>query len=473
MPGSRSTVTSFMRWPFSRARIAAAIAFGFVAIGFAWAGEDRPPQDVLAKGADLFAKEWLPVASKEPGGDGLGPVYNETSCIACHHQGGPGGAGPTSTNVEILTSGPPRNGLNAAAFHPGFATSNSTILHRFGVDPTYRAWRLDLLVGEKFADMARSVETEIRQIQQLVGPLSARLLSPGGLASENGMVLSQRNPPPLFGAGLIDALPEAALLAAEKDRFPDFPEIRGRVNHLKNSRLGRFGWKAETEDLREFVLSACANELGLEVPGHHQAASPLKPDVKAKGLDLTEKECDALVAYVRHLPASADTRPAGLRESKSVTEGRTLFETAGCAACHRPRLGEIDAIYSDLLLHDMGSLLNDSGSYYGFAPGSPTDGVKRQEWRTPPLWGYRDSGPYLHDGRAENLEQAVALHGGEASYSATRFFKLSLEERLRVQAFLRSLPPPRRHTALKNAPGSAASRSSTARSNRQTWPLLG
>ena len=90
----------------------------------------------------------------------------------------------------------------------------------------------------------------------------------------------------------------------------------------------------------------------------------------------------------------------------------------------------------------MGASLSDAGSYYGESePDTTTDGVKIQEWRTPPLWGFRDSGPYLHDGRAKILEEAVALHGGEAQKSAKRFFKLSPDERLRVQAFLRSLTP--------------------------------
>ena len=90
----------------------------------------------------------------------------------------------------------------------------------------------------------------------------------------------------------------------------------------------------------------------------------------------------------------------------------------------------------------MGPALSDAGSYYGISePDSATAGVKRQEWRTPPLWGFRDSGPYLHDGRAKNLEEAVAFHGGEAEKSTKRFFKLVPDERLRVQAFLRSLAP--------------------------------
>jgi CxxC motif-containing protein (DUF1111 family) len=408
--------------------VEAVVALGVFSAGSVWAVDDQPAQDALVKGADLFTREWFPNDRKAPGGDGLGPYYNETSCVACHYQGGPGGAGPTSTNVEILIPGR-RSG---AADHSGLAdrTSRSMVLHRFGVDPMYRAWRLRLLGLEQLADMPESPETEMEQVRRLADSRStvttARLV--------------QRNPPALFGAGLIDSLGEDVLLAAEKQKFPQFPEIGGRAHRLRDGRVGRFGWKAEVPDLREFVLSACANELGLEAPGHHQATSPMDREPRAKGLDLTQDECDALVAYVRHLPAPIPRRPAGLQESKAVAEGRSLFEVAGCATCHRPQLGNIDGIYSDLLLHDMGDALSDSGRSYGDgSPGSSPSTVTSREWRTPPLWGFRDSAPYLHDGRAASLEQAVAFHGGQAQSSAKRFFKLSTEEQLRVQAFLRSL----------------------------------
>ena len=131
--------------------------------------------------------------------------------------------------------------------------------------------------------MVESVETEIKQVQKLVEPGPSRLATPRGLPLRSGMVLSERNPPALFGVGLIDSLPEEALLAGEEQRFAEFPEIHGRANHRKGGRLGRFGWKAETPSLHEFVLSACANELGLEVPGHHQSSNPLDPEANAKG----------------------------------------------------------------------------------------------------------------------------------------------------------------------------------------------
>ena len=94
-----------------------------------------------------------------------------------------------------------------------------------------------------------------------------------------------------------------------------------------------------------------------------------------------------------------------------------------------PTLGEVRGIYSDLLLHDLGQSLSDSGSTYGIDGPDTPEGPKPREWRTPPLWGYRDSGPYMHDGRAQSLEEAVALHEGQGTASAHRFFALSGQER--------------------------------------------
>ena len=136
----------------------------------------------------------------------------------------------------------------------------------------------------------------------------------------------------------------------------------------------------------------------------------------------------------------------------------------GCATCHTPKLGDVEGIYSDLLLHDMGPGLTDAGSSYGiFQPNPPPstpDPIKpqevvksspkkqpavvatAQEWRTPPLWGVRDSGPYLHDGRATTLEQAVAFHGGQAEESTKKFNALSWSEKQKLLAFLKSLVAP-------------------------------
>jgi CxxC motif-containing protein (DUF1111 family) len=314
--------------------------------------------------------------------------------------------------------------------------------------------------GVEFADLAeRGGGAELEQVRETLGlrpnprakafaasrrPARGATRVRGPVALDFALVvtLSRRNPPPLFGAGLIDAISVEALEAAATRPNPDFPEARGRLNYLKDGRVGRFGWKAQTPSLKDFVESACAMELGLEVPSQHQAKPPLDFSKKENGLDLTQEECDALTAFVAGLPAPIERRGDSQEERPDVKSGRALFARVGCAACHLPKLGAVAGIYSDLLLHDLGPDLVDSGSYYGAIEPSAADGAKSQEWRTPPLWGFRDSGPYLHDGRADTLEEAVALHGGQAQRSAKQYFELKPIERLQVQTFLNSLAAP-------------------------------
>ncbi len=129
-----------------------------------------------------------------------------------------------------------------------------------------------------------------------------------------------------------------------------------------------------------------------------------------------------------------------------------LFAKIGCADCHSEKLGPIAGIYSDMLLHDMGVELESSTGYYGSIIPQPAVrndkfAVSEQptpaEWRTAPLWGVADSGPYLHDGRAGSLEQAIELHGGEASDVAVRFKEMSIADRNAMVAFPKTLRPPR------------------------------
>jgi CxxC motif-containing protein (DUF1111 family) len=261
----------------------------------------------------------------------------------------------------------------------------------------------------------------------------------------NVATLTQRNTPALFGAGLIDSIPDEVIREAAETGEP---ETRGRVNSLGFDsvfgrgfgKVGRFGWKAQSASLRDFVMAACAVELGLEVPGHHQARPPLDFASRTPAkLDLNDEDCDALTAFVAGLRAPFEARLPE-PEAEVVRRGRGRFETIGCASCHRPSLGAVTGIYSDLLLHNMGEDLTDEGSVYYSLPRSGTTDPK--EWRTPPLWGFRDSGPYLHDGRAATLEQVVALHGGQGEKSSKAYFALGLAERAEVEAFLNSLVAP-------------------------------
>jgi CxxC motif-containing protein (DUF1111 family) len=460
----------------------------------------------VARGRDLFAREWLPDDPRARGGDGLGPAYNDSSCVACHNMGGPGGAGASNKDVQILSAfapaaegqapggiaglvgrlgqklqaarpdakqeaaPPAADGAALARFHVGFRNARSVVLHRYGTDPSYREWRQAILGPEGTMaatrtpsltrqDTAAGVMAELRSEARASAEAFRVPRNVGGFQ----LVVSRRNTPPLFGAGLLDAIPDAVIAAGADNPDPGFPETRGRVSRLKGGKVGHLGWKGQTPDLEEFVLTACSVELGLEVPGHPQAGIPHAPAYKAPGRDLDEAECASLVAFVRSLPAPRKRTPADKQEDATIRAGEEAFRLVGCAACHVPKLGDVEGLYSDLLLHDMGESLGDSGAYGVFvndgpssgsgtdpgedgkdSPGAKKDdeGARRLEWRTPPLWGFRDSGPYLHDGRAEDLEQAVAFHEGQAARSAQRFFMLSSKQRQKIEAFLKSLTAP-------------------------------
>ncbi len=148
-----------------------------------------------------------------------------------------------------------------------------------------------------------------------------------------------------------------------KREAKESPETQGRVSHVKDNRIGRLGWKGQVASVEDFVLNACAVELGLEVPGHHQAMTPQAPKYRTTGLDLTGEECNALVAYVKSLPKPAENRPASAEESKVHGAGQATFASIGCANCHAAKVGNVVGIYSDLLIHDMGQDLGDDGSY--------------------------------------------------------------------------------------------------------------
>jgi CxxC motif-containing protein (DUF1111 family) len=565
----------------------------------------KPSRKAVAQGRALFEREWQPGDSRTHGGDGLGPVYNDSSCVACHNLGGTGGAGSSGKNVDIITASPnvqgaasftveaPQNrgflvtairsligldgtksappeakpGSTSAAkparpkidttelvkAHPGFRTARSVVLHRFGTDDKYEQWRQTFIgfgVANPFQSVPGAGNSDLNVNQMSVGFENAAMQNQIG---QFAVSRSQRNPTALFGAGLIDLIPDRDIEAGAKVKYPGFPQIAGRVSRLKDKRIGRFGWKSQTASLSDFVLTACAVELGLEVPAHHQAGSPQRPDAKPAGFDLNAQECESLIAYVSDLPRPSEARPESEREVSEINAGRSLFAKVGCATCHVPKLGKVDGLYSDLLVHDLGPGLGDVGQYGVFDPSSseeeivddpasiadatapvgaatsevfavppllppaaplppgavaatstapaqqvpppsvigdaplaaaspalpagvtpfsavpvgqpfvmsqamigmaqlatpaqeikrPTSGpAGRLEWRTPPLWGFRDSAPYLHDGRARTLDQAVSFHGGEATGIAQSYFTLTAKERRQLEAFLKSLTGP-------------------------------
>jgi CxxC motif-containing protein (DUF1111 family) len=411
----------------------------------------------------LFVREWKLDDQRSVAGDGLGPMYNATPCAKCHRLGGIGGAGANDDNVDLLTLQTPRNATVAdrdlrqqvAAFHPALAIgqlSATTVLHRFAPDADYEAWR------GRFLSASRQHQLPLARIVAFATGANKhprKGMNPvqrlAGMAYQH----SERNTPALFGAGLIDSLPDSVFDEMQRNQTGG---VRGRVPRAASGHAGRFGWRGQSENLHDFVLGACAVELGLEAPGRAQPIDPLEVRfdrpvvVNAHGLDISDEQCKSLTQFVAHLPPPQKLTPADDLAAQAVARGEKRFEQIGCANCHVQQVAHINGIYSDLLLHDMGEALEDpvpatsagSASYYGGVDSllvkvRPED---RRDWRTPPLWGARDSAPYLHDGRAQTFAEAIAWHGGEAAKSAKEFRQLEKNEQEEVLAFLNCLAAP-------------------------------
>ncbi len=383
-------------------------------------------------GEVLFKHEWTPQDPLSPNGDGLGPVFNATSCLACHHQGGTGGSGGLKHNVTTFTV---RSGNEHEKAREG-------VIHSFAVKTSQ----------EETLAQAHTALPAIRR------PSLAQLLPlPGNQARlpfPRGVHVSQRNTPALFGAKLIDEIPDRAIIANERSQrlkwglapSDDENVPVGRALRLANGRVGHFGWKAQSAGLAEFVQAACANELGLGNPGQAQPRPLSQPTYQPPGLDLTLEQCDQLTAFVAGLSRPMERLPSDPVARDQAQVGKRLFRSVGCADCHTPDLGSVDGLYSDLLLHRMGQPLEGGGSYNDPPAPMPDfksgEGPQAGEWRTPPLWGIADSAPYLHDGRAPTLEEAIRLHGGQGLRAAQRFTQLNSGEQAQLVVFLKTLRAP-------------------------------
>jgi CxxC motif-containing protein (DUF1111 family) len=383
-------------------------------------------------GESMFHRNWLVKDPLTPEGDGLGPVFNAASCVACHSQGAPGGGGTLDHNVTTFSirqpGKKPREGVVHANAVPGFQET----------------------LRDLHPELPPTARPRLEQLVALPGGRSSGQL----IRMPPGVVVSQVNPPALFGAGLIDAIPDRILIAAEKSqrlKWGNAPTGKddlpvGRASRLPDGRIGKFGWKAQTATLNDFVQAACANELGLGNPGQPQPTPLSNPNYVARGLDLTKEQCDQITTFVASLDKPEERPPCEAGEQGDAIAGKKLFSKIGCADCHTPNLGSVEGIYSDLLLHRMGQEMVGAGAYYEVVvpvPDSdPSNGPTPSEWRTPPLWGVADSAPYMHDGRAKTLEEAIAMHGGQGKNATVRYSTLGSKERVQLIAFLKTLRAP-------------------------------
>ena len=421
-------------------------------------------KDEGISGEDLFKRDWVARDALSPAGDGVGPMFNARSCVACHNQGGVGGGGANEHNVQLLTAvstkgrdgtlvRPSMNFLST--IHPGFAEGTSVLLHRHSRNPAYASFRSHLLGHHQPSNVwarhtSRRFEVQRREID------GTQLIQ----IDKAFVQLTERNTPALFGLGMVDYISDEQRQKLVVSQAAKADGVNGRLD-------GKFGWRGQTAALRDFVLGACAAELGLQTRGNLQskaidfgsetsalhfrkAASfhkaPPKKDnsMAADAYDMDEQQLVRLVSYVAILdPLRREKAENAFARSERI-RGKGAFSHAKCNTCHVADVGSVTGIYSDLLTHVMGPGLGDpagqigssSGPYYG--SGFVT-GAIAQRWKTPPLWGVGKSAPYLHDGRAQDLETAILLHGGEAEKSRNVFSKFTPKQRRRLIAFVESL----------------------------------
>jgi CxxC motif-containing protein (DUF1111 family) len=263
-------------------------------------------------------------------------------------------------------------------------------------------------------------------------------------------VIAQRQSTPLFGLGLIEAIPDYAILQRTNCFKPD--GVRGRAAIVLDvvsgqQRVGRFGWKAQQATLLAFAGDAYLNEMGITSRLFPLENAPngntnmlalfdavLDPEDE-EDADTHNADIDFLADFMRFLAP-----PPRLPLTYSARVGQSLFDRVGCAACHTSVMQTgpnivtaLDRkpvpLFSDLLLHDMGAL----------GDGIAQAAAGEREMRTAPLWGLRASAPYLHDGRAATVEDAVRAHDGEAVLARDRFIGLGPVERQQLLDFLNSL----------------------------------
>jgi CxxC motif-containing protein (DUF1111 family) len=260
--------------------------------------------------------------------------------------------------------------------------------------------------------------------------------------------MARRAPIPLFGAGLVEAIPDETIAAREDPGDRDGDGVRGRAARVFDvatgrERVGRFGWKAQQATLLAFSGDAYRNEMGItndlfpdEValgvsPEQMKLCSPKRGLEDVRDRTTGRRGIDNFENFMKLL--------APIAPAAEHPEGEALFAAIGCAACHTPVMTTAAGtnpvfdrkpvrLFSDLLLHDIGT-----------GDGIEQAAAKGEEIRTPALWGLRFRRPLMHDGASATVPDAIRRHAGEARGSVDRFDGLTKLEREKVLAFLAAL----------------------------------
>jgi CxxC motif-containing protein (DUF1111 family) len=431
------------------------------------AGAGTPLKGLTADEAAFFQDGLTRFAQVESvtkgANNGLGPRFNSNQCLSCHSQPNPGGSSPArNPQIEVATLNGAKNTV------PWFITQNGPVREaRFKRNPNGTS---DGEVHDDFVITGRTDASGCNIAQPDFLPAGDPLTGQRG----NSNIIF-RIPTPVFGAGLIEAIPDSAILAnmASDAAMKSSLGISGHANaHLSGNvnrsandgTITRFGWKAQNKSLLMFAGEAYNVEMGIsnqlfpqerdETPGCLFNATPedtlnftTTPPATGNSNTAVISDIEAFANFMRMLapPTPAPATP-------STESGRSTFAKIGCAQCHTPSLttgkmiasgsstipsaalsNQMANLYSDLLVHHMGE---------GLADGITQGGAGPDEFRTAPLWGVGQRVFFLHDGRTTNLVDAIRAHGSrgsEANKVIERFNKLSTQEQQEIIDFLRSL----------------------------------
>lgn len=343
--------------------------------------------------------------------DGLGPIFNARGCGECHSFPTTGGAGAANE----VRFGRSVNGV----FDPQ-ASKGGSLLQLFAIKP---------------------------ECQELVPSDANRV--------------GFRQTTPLFGAGLVEAIPDADIVHYANFQAATFPGQAGQINSVTSvsdgrSHVGRFGWKSQQALLLDFSGDAYNNEMGITnrlfphenlpntdvgQPNYATLLAKCNPAGVTEPNDQPDSsgvaDIDRFANFMRFLGA-----PPTLPSTAQIQQGRQVFQNIGCAICHKPSfragnspdgphagiVGVTVNAFSDFLLHDVGT-----GDGVAAAPGT------ENKFRTAPLWGLRASAPYLHNGSAATIRQAILAHHGQAEFAENNFELLSDADRAALLAFLNSI----------------------------------
>ncbi|MBC3349390.1 MULTISPECIES: di-heme oxidoredictase family protein [Pseudomonas] len=411
----------------------------------------------FAVGNSFFRSPWVIAPSTTTARDGLGPLFNTNACQNCHVKDGRGH--PPAPDAASAVSMLVRLSIPDA---PAYAK----VIEQLGVvpEPTYGGQLQDMSVpgvvpeGKVRVDYTPvPVRFDDGTVVELRKPqLQITQLGYGPMHPDTRF--SARVAPPMIGLGLLEAIPDEALLANAQAQARENNGILGRPNQVwddvqQKTVLGRFGWKAGQPNLNQQNVHAFSGDMGLTTSLRPfddctDAQVDCKRAPNGNGADGEPEVSDNILRLVLFYSRNVAVPARREVNSPQVLAGKNLFFQAGCQSCHTPKYttaanaaepelaNQVIRPYTDLLLHDMGEGLADNRSEFK---------ASGRDWRTPPLWGIGlteavgGHTQFLHDGRARNLLEAVLWHGGEAQAAQRQVLAFNAEQRAALLAFLNSL----------------------------------